>query len=280
MYGNAGSSPLTRGKQVRRSWSERLSGLIPAHAGKTTSTSSRASSAPAHPRSRGENKATDPIVGDLEGSSPLTRGKQVGAGFRRVEGRLIPAHAGKTYQYYHDWYQPRAHPRSRGENNGSIRALSAFEGSSPLTRGKLCPGNLAWYKRRLIPAHAGKTSVPPRERGMTWAHPRSRGENTRVMRAGWLSPGSSPLTRGKQPSPRWPCTVTRLIPAHAGKTASYTGPHAPLWAHPRSRGENRQRPSFATRHCGSSPLTRGKRISGLDNLGQIRLIPAHAGKTG
>ena len=30
---------------------------------------------------------------------------------------------------------------------------------------------------------------------------------------------------------------------------------------------------------GSSPLTRGKRVRSLDNLGQVGLIPAHAGKT-
>ena len=31
---------------------------------------------------------------------------------------------------------------------------------------------------------------------------------------------------------------------------------------------------------GSSPLTRGKRVGSLNDLCQIRLIPAHAGKTG
>ena len=31
---------------------------------------------------------------------------------------------------------------------------------------------------------------------------------------------------------------------------------------------------------GSSPLTRGKRVCLLNDLGQVRLIPAHAGKTG
>ena len=33
------------------------------------------------------------------------------------------------------------------------------------------------------------------------------------------------------------------------------------------------------RLMGSSPLTRGKRISLFNDLSQIRLIPAHAGKT-
>ena len=35
---------------------------------------------------------------------------------QRVRGRLIPAHAGKTFQAELEMIQDRAHPRSRGEN--------------------------------------------------------------------------------------------------------------------------------------------------------------------
>ena len=55
-------------------------------------------------------------------------------------------------------------------------------------------------------------------------------------------------------------------------------PH-PLRAHPRSRGENYLVIQDVPERRGSSPLTRGKRVNALDNLGQVRLIPAHAGKT-
>ena len=50
-------------------------------------------------------------------------------------------------------------------------------------------------------------------------------------------------------------------------------------AHPRSRGENRAGPVMPNPPLGSSPLTRGKRPVGAQNLRYAGLIPAHAGKT-
>ena len=50
-----GSSPLTRGKQAGARNGHGSGGLIPAHAGKTSSTCTRCSRTRAHPRSRGEN---------------------------------------------------------------------------------------------------------------------------------------------------------------------------------------------------------------------------------
>ena len=50
----------------------------------------------AHPRSRGENRPACSRVIWFAGSSPLTRGKQEANGGLEIDGRLIPAHAGKT----------------------------------------------------------------------------------------------------------------------------------------------------------------------------------------
>ena len=153
----SGSSPLTRRKPRGRQRPRRLPGLIPAHAGKTCAPPSPPGSAPAHPRSRGENGGRHGS-GDLQaGSSPLTRGKRLLSRLRGLLSRLIPAHAGKTHSEGVGGAGPSAHPRSRGENvqwpTNSITRM----GSSPLTRGKLH----AWYRAHLstglIPAHAGKT---------------------------------------------------------------------------------------------------------------------------
>ena len=153
------------------------------------------------------------------------------------------------------------------------------QGSSPLTRGK--PD---WRRRRperagLIPAHAGKTFGRMCRSTCSTAHPRSRGENADSIRS--ISPvgGSSPLTRGKPLEGLAGLLSGRLIPAHAGKTASCTGLTAPSWAHPRSRGENHHGADRRRSRRGSSPLTRGKlRRNRVDRIG-LRLIPAHAGKT-
>ena len=50
-------------------------GLIPAHAGKTSMIGSVRDTLGAHPRSRGENQGVGCQLGEVQGSSPLTRGK-------------------------------------------------------------------------------------------------------------------------------------------------------------------------------------------------------------
>ena len=152
-------------------------------------------------------------------------------------------------------------------------------GSSPLTRGKRHPTTKRRSLRRLIPAHAGKTAPRSNRVARLAAHPRSRGENAFESMGGGQGIGSSPLTRGK-PS----CIISmrvriRLIPAHAGKTDHRRVLPLPRRAHPRSRGENLDSPRENRGLRGSSPLTRGKPRIGSLEVGDDRLIPAHAGKT-
>ena len=73
--------------------------------------------------------------------------------------RLIPAHAGKTSQHGRTPIALTAHPRSRGENPRDALTRSSQGGSSPLTRGKRNLTEDLVLDTRLIPAHAGKTSV-------------------------------------------------------------------------------------------------------------------------
>ena len=173
----------------------------------------------------------------------------------------------------------RAHPRSRGENRDGVIDRLSIGGSSPLTRGKRQRDRARRGAGGLIPAHAGKTICVEITPQTGRAHPRSRGEN-------WLgrlqllpARGSSPLTRGKPASGPALGRGPGLIPAHAGKTCSAESRTLDLRAHPRSRGENVR--GSILRHIGdgSSPLTRGKRMPGNEDIGALRLIPAHAGKT-
>ena len=132
-------------------------GLIPAHAGSTSSRSMRIASATAHPRSRGEHpRAPGDNQGDL-GSSPLTRGAL------RRRGNEPD--------------NDRAHPRSRGEHAGVPVKLRPVVGSSPLTRGARRTSFCGWWGRGLIPAHAGSTRLGTRIFTLRRAHPRSRGEH-------------------------------------------------------------------------------------------------------
>ena len=215
----------------------------------------------------------------MSGSSPLTRGKHTGAPQPvHVEG-LIPAHAGKTRPRPDSRRVRRAHPRSRGENLKCGFVAVAVLGSSPLTRGKPHPGRPPRDRRRLIPAHAGKTHGRSQRHLHVGAHPRSRGENSRVSPSPESVPGSSPLTRGKPDQDAKLTHIERLIPAHAGKTTTTRATRSRSKAHPRSRGENYGVEIELFDGYGSSPLTRGKPCARLEQDGDRRLIPAHAGKT-
>ena len=92
-----GSSPLTRGKRVLPGLPPAWWGLIPAHAGKTASAGTGPDPPGAHPRSRGENIHVPCSLQYGRGSSPLTRGKLPHRECGEEGGRLIPAHAGKTW---------------------------------------------------------------------------------------------------------------------------------------------------------------------------------------
>ena len=172
-----GSSPLTRGKLTRSPRRTKPGGLIPAHAGKTPSREPHHAHTRAHPRSRGENCRVSPVRPRRVGSSPLTRGKPASCVTVSHLTGLIPAHAGKTKNFYLLLIAKRAHPRSRGENSLVVWRDADVAGSSPLTRGKLCLRRCDCKKHGLIPAHAGKTEQGERRKEKGAAHPRSRGEN-------------------------------------------------------------------------------------------------------
>ena len=193
-------------------------GLIPAHAGKTTPTDRRPNGARAHPRSRGENANRRLERKGHLGSSPLTRGKRPPPTDAPTERGLIPAHAGKTQTVVSSVRATWAHPRSRGENEAIEASDATNKGSSPLTRGKLSSIFLSVRRGRLIPAHAGKTHRTGLAGSWLSAHPRSRGENLIGAVRTLVVTGSSPLTRGK--------------PDRSKPNASARP------AHPRSRGEN------------------------------------------
>ena len=216
--GSLGSSPLTRGKLRRCGSGEYVMRLIPAHAGKTREPGHKEEPTEAHPRSRGENVPVSAGSAWRFGSSPLTRGKLEVRGACPSRCRLIPAHAGKTMVALLVYVVTPAHPRSRGENESNETMALPLSGSSPLTRGKLRTRGPTHRRRRLIPAHAGKTPAAQGTIRSAEAHPRSRGENSHANERIIFLTGSSPLTRGKLSSNHpTPCRC-RLIPAHAGKT--------------------------------------------------------------
>ena len=180
---------------------------IPAHAGKTNSSSPPTAAAKEHPRARGENAEGKGPAGLYGGTSPRTRGKRPFEGEQVGFSRNIPAHAGKTRQRRKPGQYRQEHPRARGENHQRVSLGQPTTGTSPRTRGK----------RRRYALNRAQVAEHPRARGKTRSrqappcqsaeHPRARGENP----AWWGNPtpkiGTSPRTRGKRvhcaPLSRW-----------------------------------------------------------------------------
>ena len=214
-----GASPLTRGKRADELRPVDLVRRIPAHAGKTHPPPGCPRRARAHPRSRGENGGPGRITGPRPGASPLTRGKPEREQAETSSARRIPAHAGKTMQWWCQYGDLGAHPRSRGENRSAPNRAESRGGASPLTRGK--PQGITTRAAPFgrIPAHAGKTKEGKVAVLALGAHPRSRGENASRVSTRSFARGASPLTRGKRPAVTSPSRPIGRIPAHAGKTA-------------------------------------------------------------
>ena len=274
-----GSSPRVRGKPRAGGVDEAVDRLIPACAGKTTPRSSRRTASGAHPRVCGENVLTLFDGTAVPGSSPRVRGKPVQHRRAPQGRRLIPACAGKTNLITSAIAKCPAHPRACGENERVDADGCADKGSSPRVRGKLpqCVGHGA--EHGLIPACAGKTlGLGSCARGCR-AHPRVCGENAFVALYQNCETGSSPRVRGKPELTARTLTLTRLIPARAGKTSAECGWPCGRGAHPRACGENPVGSAAPSADCGSSPRVRGKRRQRRRGRSVLGLIPARAGKT-
>ena len=213
------------------------------------------------------------------GTSPRTRGKLLSAGRKAQKGRNIPAHAGKTsfVNSAPNWLTE--HPRARGENHLPPTRRRRWRGTSPRTRGKRGKKGGFLAAGRNIPAHAGKTPTLVFPATLGEEHPRARGENDIGSGSENSSRGTSPRTRGKR-GMSWGFVASwRNIPAHAGKTPSTFTASRPITEHPRARGENTNPPGILYHHIGTSPRTRGKLVSAVQDAFSMGNIPAHAGKT-
>ena len=175
--GGAGSSPRMRGKRGGEGVGHRGFRLIPAHAGKTWLLRAARSHFRAHPRACGENMRSRVQLACFPGSSPRMRGKLELSVDLTLHDRLIPAHAGKTSSRSRRFRRRRAHPRACGENLSLSLGFGFRAGSSPRMRGKLADLADPPVEVRLIPAHAGKTTVSGSTSIRSKAHPRACGEN-------------------------------------------------------------------------------------------------------
>ena len=152
--------------------------------------------------------------------------------------RITPAHAGKTRARSRFSGTAPDHPRACGENFKSRSKKSRSSGSPPRMRGKPPSLPSAFPRRRITPAHAGKTLKFLCFRPPVADHPRACGENGVQFNQSGVWFGSPPRMRGKHAHILFENSVPRITPAHAGKTADSVPDHYGYTDHPRACGEN------------------------------------------
>ena len=146
-------------------------------------------------------------------------------------------------------------------------------------RGKRHRIYLAAFRRRNIPAYAGKTVATCPTGALATEHPRVCGENFFRIYSAHCALGTSPRMRGKHPKVTNHTPSRRNIPAYAGKTGRNVRRGVRRREHPRVCGENPASSSHRRSMRGTSPRMRGKRSCFHRGTEFDRNIPAYAGKT-
>ena len=121
-----GSPPRMRGKRLTLRLGQRLVGITPAHAGKTSTKCGRSSTRRDHPRACGENdEERAQLIVDW-GSPPRMRGKPPVRLVITGAAGITPAHAGKTLR---KWRISVVDPSPQPQSSLTSRRADASSGS-------------------------------------------------------------------------------------------------------------------------------------------------------
>ena len=151
-----GSPPPVRGKGGRVMFTLSLSGITPAHAGKSCPQRTLSPRPQDHPRACGKKWKIKCANTRRKGSPPRMRGKAL-----RLHGRgrlagITPACAGKRGHLLGGNRQRRDHPRVCGEKSSAVCSGVSSIGSPPHVRGKGRLSIVIFKFCRITPACAGK----------------------------------------------------------------------------------------------------------------------------
>ena len=234
-----GSSPRMRGTLGISMFSHTNDGIIPAHAGNTSTAMWASACSRDHPRACGEHVGLKLAAVPLSGSSPRMRGTRRRAELMRGGYGIIPAHAGNTRCLHAQSSTHRDHPRACGEHLILWCRVRRGVGSSPRMRGtQTCLTKRVGFIG-IIPAHAGNTRAVKRFTKYGRDHPRACGEHPVIAFHDRRAQGSSPRMRGTLWALLAPDRKRGIIPAHAGNTYYDREYYPPLRDHPRACGEHK-----------------------------------------
>ena len=169
------------------------------------------------------------------------RGKVGGSSSSICLSRITPAHAGKSFSYCSRNVSDWDHPRTCGEKFPSFSPAVHPDGSPPHMRGKAVPIVPATFPIGITPAHAGKSQNVLHCGALLKDHPRTCGEKRWHREFAKNQPGSPPHMRGKVGGSSSSICLSRITPAHAGKSFSYCSRNVSDWDHPRTCGEKKEK---------------------------------------
>ena len=145
-----------RGKDGDKLPAVRLSGITPAHAGKSALCAVTACHQRDHPRPCGEKLMRGWFYNGDAGSPPPMRGKVNADNVKQFVDRITPAHAGKSTLDGVSGTDAADHPRPCGEKTINLRITPRTKGSPPPMRGKGLAPCASNGRLGITPAHAGK----------------------------------------------------------------------------------------------------------------------------
>ena len=268
-----------RGKECSTYYFACFVGITPACAGKRFF-SGLVSRVPwDHPRMCGEKLAFFVFCPYVLGSPPHVRGKALFIKNHFPFVGITPACAGKRCTCCYACPRPTDHPRTCGEKFDSRCPLVRRLGSPPHMRGKVGHTVTPPFRKRITPAHAGKSGASLSQPLSNADHPRTCGEKTFCDDAPFLILGSPPHMRGKEIWHNLAPAQIGITPAHAGKSVEKAKEQAENQDHPRTCGEKVQTLLYTDVQKGSPPHMRGKAIQSRPDDSDNGITPAHAGKS-
>ena len=212
-----------------------------------------------HPRACGAHRCSPRSIKLALGSSPRMRGSLIVVPSMKLDGGIIPAHAGLT-------------------DTASLPRSSA-RGSSPRMRGSQTGCRAVEGRHGIIPAHAGLTRWWMDSSASRRDHPRACGAHKHYTGETAFDSGSSPRMRGSHIQQFVLVPSIGIIPAHAGLTRRDGRHRRACRDHPRACGAHLSDGLSYQLSEGSSPRMRGSRQCGRHGKTHRGIIPAHAGLT-
>ena len=175
-----------------------MTGITPAHAGKTESGTFANPTGEDHPRACGKDRAFFSFLRLFLGSPPRMRERLLIASAFFQDVGITPAHAGKTDAWQTFGYRVQDHPRACGKDIFFFHSSAVVVGSPPRMRERRKRCIINFSNIGITPAHAGKTgrlfSLIMRMRD----HPRACGKDTEKPKAEITHLGSPPRMRERR----------------------------------------------------------------------------------